>query len=112
MAANLTAGADQRLDTQLDHVLQEFLLAKEGNHEIRQMLKEYNLYQFRDFVSCDMPALEEIKRKQHNTTKGFDHRKCTLIYNVIRYHHFLRSDATTKPLAKDPENWLLDDYDD
>ena len=69
MALDLTANADPRLDKQLDHVLQEFLLAKGGNHEIRQMFKECNLYQFRDFVSCDMPVLEEMKRKQHNTTK-------------------------------------------
>ena len=53
MAANLTAGADQRLDTQLDHILEEFLLTKGGNHEIRQMFKECNVYQFEDFVDWE-----------------------------------------------------------
>ena len=57
MATNLIVGEDQRLDTQLDHVLQEFLLAKGSNHEIRQMFKECNLYQFEDFVEC---KVEEI----------------------------------------------------
>ena len=96
VASNLTANADPRLVKQLDHVLEEFLLAKGGNHEIRLMFKERDLYQFRDFVACDMQALDEMKRKQHNTTKGFDHRKRTFIYNMIRYYKFLRSDDTTK----------------
>ena len=85
MAPNLTANADPSLDKQLNHILEEFLLAKGGNHEIRLMFKGRDLYQFRNFIVCDMQALEEMKRKQHNTTKGFDHQKRTFIYNVIRY---------------------------
>ena len=69
MASNLTAGADQRLDTQLDHVLAEFLSAKGGNYEIRQMFKECNVYQFEDFVKWELEHIKEMKRKQHTTTK-------------------------------------------
>ena len=40
MTSNLTAGADPRLNKKLDHVLEVFLLAEGGNHEIRHMFKE------------------------------------------------------------------------
>ena len=104
MAANLTAGADQRLDTQLDHVLEELLLAKGGNHEIRQMFKECNVYQFEDFVEYEVEQIEEMKRKQHNATKTFDTQKVTQVYNMIRYYNFLQSNNIV--LAEDPENWV------
>ena len=71
MSTNLTAGADQRLDKKLDHVLEEFLLAKGGKHEIRQMFKECNVYLFDDFVDYELEHIEEMKRKQHNTMKRF-----------------------------------------
>ena len=70
MASNLTANADPRLDKQLDHVLQEFLLAKGRNHEIRQMFKEGNIYQFEDFVGYEVEHLEDLRRKSYTTTKG------------------------------------------
>ena len=63
MASILTANADPRLDKQLDHVLEEFLLARGGSHEIRLMFKECDLYQFDDFIMCDVEHLEEMKRK-------------------------------------------------
>ena len=112
MATNLTAGADQRLDTQLDNVLQEYLLAKGSNHEVRQMFKAENLYEFEYFVGYEVEDLEAMKRTQNNTTKVFSKRRVTMIYNVIRYYKFLQSDTTTKKLAKDPENWDKDDFDD
>ena len=59
--------ADPRLDKQLDHVLEEFCLAVGVNHEIRQMFKENDLYQFEDFVNYDMKSLQEMKRKKGNT---------------------------------------------
>ena len=70
MASNLTANADPRLDKKLDHVLEEFLLAIGGNHEIRQMFKEENMYQFEDFVRYKVEHLEDLRRKSHTTTKG------------------------------------------
>ena len=91
MAVNLTAGVDQHLDTQLDHVLQEYLLAKGGNQEVRQMFRDCNIYQFEDFVGYEVENLKDLRRKQHNTTKGFTKRKVTLIYNVIRYYNYLQS---------------------
>ena len=89
MASNLTAGADPRLDKQLDHVLGEFLLAKGGGHKIKQMFKEEEIYQFMNFVDYTVEDLEHLRRKSHNSTKGFNKRKVTQIYNVIRYFNFL-----------------------
>ena len=53
------------------------------DHEIRQMFKEENVYQFMDFVDYTVEQLEELRRKSGNTTKGFKKRKVTQIYNVI-----------------------------
>ena len=89
MATNLTAGADQRLDMQLDNVLQEYLLAKRDNHKVRQMFKAENLYKFEYFVGFEVEDLEAMKRTQNNTTKVFNKRRITMIYNVIRYYKFL-----------------------
>ena len=55
---NLSNMANPRLDKQLDHVLEEFLLAIGANHEGRKMFKENDLYQFEDFVAYDMKSLE------------------------------------------------------
>ena len=85
---NLSNMADPHLDKQLNHVLEKFLLANGANHEIRQMFKECNVYQFEDFIGCDMQALTEMKRKQHILTVGFVHWKRTQIYNVILYYKF------------------------
>ena len=112
MAANLTAGADQRLDTQLDHVLQEYSLAKGSNHKVRQILSDCNIYEFENFIGYKVEDLEDLRRKQHNTTKGFTKRKVRLVYNVICYYKLLQSDDTTKKLAKDPKNWDKDDFND
>ena len=89
MVSNLTAGADQRLDTQLGHVLQEYFLARGGNHEVRKMFREENIYEFEGFVGYKVEHLEALKRTQNNTTKVFNKRKVTLIYNVICYYKFL-----------------------
>ena len=40
----------------------------------------------------------------------FNDRKINLCNNVIVYYKFLRSDDTTKALANDPQNWVLDDF--
>ena len=90
MASNLTPGADPRLDKQLDNVLKEFLLAKGGGHEIRQMFKEEEIYQFMNFVDYTVEDLEDLRRKSHNSMKGFNKQKVTQIYNVIRYYNFSR----------------------
>ena len=58
-----------------------------------------------------MQSLTEMKRKKHSTTVDFVHRKITQIYNVILYYKFLRSDDSSKKLAKDPESWVKDDFD-
>ena len=89
MASNLTAGADPRLDKKFDYVLDKFLLAKGGNHEIRQMFKEENIYQFEDFVGYEVEDLEDLRQKFHDTQKGFAKRKVIQVYNVIRYYKFL-----------------------
>ena len=110
MAGNLTPGADIRLDKKLDHVLEEFLLAKGEKHEIRQMFNECNVYQFDDFVDYELEHIQAMKRKQHNTMKGFDSRKVTQVYNVICYYNFLLSDPQNSDLAEDPENWVWKDF--
>ena len=109
MASNLTAGADPRLDKHLDHVIQEFLLAQGGNHEIRQIFKEENTNQFEDFVGYKVEHLKTLRRKSYNTTKGFAKRKIVPIYNVIRYYNYLQTTANTV-LAEDPENWVKANY--
>ena len=108
MASNLTAGSDPSLDKKLDNILEEFLLAKGGNHKIRQIFKEENIYQFEDFIDYTVEDLEALRRKLHNTMKGFSKRKVTQIYNVICYYKFLR-DADIN-LAEDPENWAMADF--
>ena len=89
MTTNLTTGADQRLDMQLDHVLQEYLLAKGGNHEVRQMFRAENLYEFEYFVGFEVEDLKAMKRPQNNTKKVFSKHRVTKIYNVIHYYKFL-----------------------
>ena len=74
---NLSSMADSRLDKQLNHVLTEYYLAVSVNHEVRQMFKETDLYQFEDFIICDMQSLTEMRRKKHNTTVGFVYWKHT-----------------------------------
>ena len=90
MASNSIPGADPRLDKQLDHVLKKFLLVKGGGHEIRQMFKEEEIYQFMNFVDYTVEDLEDLRRKSHNSMKGFNKQKVTQIYNVIRYYNFSR----------------------
>ena len=101
---NLSNMADPRLDVPLEHVLTEYCLAIGDNHEIRQMFKENDLYQFEDFVRSDMKSLTEMKRKKYNTTVPFNHWKITLIHDVVLYYKFLLSDAVTRTLAEDPEH--------
>ena len=108
MASNLTRNADSRLDKKLDHVLEEFLLAVGGGHEIRQMFKGEDIYQFANFVGYKVVDIEDLRRKVHNTMKGFNNRKVTLIYNVIRYYNYLGSKDVA--LAEDPENWAMTDF--
>ena len=81
--------ADPRLDTKLEYLLTDYFLAIGNNHEVRQMFKENDLYQFEEFISCYMQALTEMRRKKHSTTVGFTHRKLTLIYDVVLYYQFL-----------------------
>ena len=102
--------ADSRLDAKLDHLLTEYFLSIGNNHEIRQMFKENNLYQFEEFIACDIQSLTEIKRKKHNTMVPFNHRKLTLIHDIVLYYKFLLSDTATRTLAEDPENWVREDY--
>ena len=52
--------ADSSLDTKLEHLLTDYFLAISNNHEIRQMFKENDLYQFEEFMTCDMQALTEM----------------------------------------------------
>ena len=108
MVSNLTAGADPSLDKKLDHVIEEFLLAKGGNHKIRQRFKEENIYQFEDYIDYTVEDLELLRRKSHNIMKGFSKQKGTQIYNVIRYYKFLCDADIT--LAEDPENWAMADF--
>ena len=92
--------ADPRLDAKLEHLFTEYCLAVSNNHEIRQMFKGNDLYQFEDFIRCDIQSLTEMKRKKYNTTVPFNHWKLTLIHDVVLYYKFLRSDAATRTLAK------------
>ena len=89
MESNLTTGADPRLDKQLDYILEEFLLAKEGGHKSRQMFQAEDIYQFMNFVDYTVEDLEVLRMKSHNSTKDFNKQKVTQIYNVIRYYNFL-----------------------
>ena len=41
----------------------------------------------------------------------FNHQNLTLIYDVVLYYKFPRSDAATRTLAKDPENWVKEDFE-
>ena len=108
MASSLTPGADSRLNKKLDHVLQEFLLAVGKDHEIRQMFKEEDVFQFMNFIDYTVEDLEDMRRKSGSTTKAFNKRKVTLIYNVIIYYSFLGDSDPT--LADDPENWSMPDF--
>ena len=49
-----------------------------------------------------------MRRKSHNTTKDFNNRKITQIYNVIRYYNYLQT--TNINLANDPGNWVMADF--
>ena len=89
MASNLTTGADLRLNKQLDYVLEEFLLAVGGGHEIWQMFQAESLYQFMNFVDYTVEELEDMRMRSHTSTKGFNKWKVTQIYNVVRYYNFL-----------------------
>ena len=40
--------ADSRLDAKLEHLLTEYFLTISNNHEIRQMFKENDLYQYKN----------------------------------------------------------------
>ena len=77
-----------------------------------KMFKENDVYQFEDFITSHKKSLQEMKRKKGKTTAGFVHRKLTQVYNVMLYYKFLRSDDSSKKLAKDPKNWVKDDFDD
>ena len=88
MATNLTAGADPRLDKKLDHILEEFVLARGGNHKIKQVFKEENLINFEVFQNYELDHVKEMKRKQGNTTKSLNNQKVIMVYNVIRYYQF------------------------
>ena len=89
MAGNLSTGADKRLDKKLDHVLEEFLLAKGEKHEIRLMFTANDLYQFQDFIDYELEDIQKLRRKSSGETKSFVDRKVTQVYNVIQYHKFL-----------------------
>ena len=89
MSTNLTPGADPRLDKKLDHVLQEFILAKGVNNEIRQAFKNEDLTDFEVFQNYELEHVKEMKRKQGNAMKSLNNQKVTMIYNVIRYYQYL-----------------------
>ena len=110
MSTNLTPGADPRLDKKLDHVLEEFVLAKGGNNAIRQTFKEEELTDFDDFVTYELEHIQDLRRKQGNTTKPLNKHRVTQVYNAIRYYHFLDSDPQSRLLAEDPENWKIVDF--
>ena len=110
MSGNLTPGADPRLDKKLDHVLEEFVLAKGGNNDIRQTFKEEELTDFRDFVTYELEHIQDLRRKQGNTTKVLNKQKVTQVYNAIRYYNYLLTDPQDSDLAMDPENWLEKDF--
>ena len=92
---NLSNMVDSRLDKQLNYVLNKCCLAVNINHEIRQMFKENDVYQFEDFITSDIQSLTDMKRKKHNTTVSFVHQKLTKIYNTILYYNFLQSDDSS-----------------
>ena len=108
MALNLTPGVDSRLDKKLDHILQEFLLAVGKDHEIRKMFQAENLFQFMNFIDYTVEDLEEMRMQSHTSTTGFNKRKVTQIYNVIRYYGFLGD--SDPGLADDPEKWSMKDF--
>ena len=61
------------------------------------------------FIDFTVEDLELMRRKSGSTTKAFNKRKVTLIYNVIRYYDFL---ADSDPnLQKDPKNWSMSDFE-
>ena len=103
--------ADSRLDANMEHFLEHYFLAKGNNHEIRKMFTAVDFYDFKEFTPCNKQHFVEMEQ---TTTIGktirFNSRKINLINNVSLYYHFLQSDSTTKALADDPENWVVDDF--
>ena len=101
--SNLSSMANSRLDTKLEHFLTHYFLAKGDNHEIWQMFKDNDSYDFEEFTSCNKQEFLEMRSKSNiNVMKGFNDQKITLIHNVVLYHHFIRSSNNTKALAEDP----------
>ena len=102
--------ADSHLAAKLEHLLNNYFLAKGNNHEIRLMFTEIDFYNFEEFISCDKQGLTEIQRKKNNVMVGFNNQKITLILNAILYCHFLGNETTTKSLAEDPIQLVRDDF--
>ena len=103
---------DSRLDTKLEYLPTHYFLARGDNHEIRQMFKENDFYNFGEFASCNKQALMEMRRKKNNVKVAFNDRKITLIHDVVLYYHFLQNDTTTKALVEEPGNWKREDFND
>ena len=101
---------DSCLDAKMDHFLTHYFLAKGNGHEIQKMFSENDFYDLEEFTSCDEQSFVGMERKKGGGMTGFNDRKITLIHSVVLYYHFLRSDNTTKVLAKDPENWVVEDF--
>ena len=72
--------ADSCLDTKLKHLLTDYFLAICNNHEVQQMFKENDFYDFEEFASCDKQALTEMRRKKNNVMVGFNNQKITDMY--------------------------------
>ena len=75
---------DSRLDAKMEHLLIHFVLVKVNNHEIRKMFPEYDLYDFKEFTSCDKQSFVEMERPKNNGNgiARFNDRKINLINNV------------------------------
>ena len=101
---------DSRLDLKLEYLLTTYFLAIGNNHEVRQMFKENDFYNFEELTSGDKQALTEMRRKNNNVMVAFINRKITLIHDVVLYYHVLRSETATKALTEEPTQWVQDDF--
>ena len=95
-------------DPKLEHLLNNWFHAKDGNHEIRLMFKENDIYQFKDFVRYDVQLLYGMRRQKHNVSTPFKRGNIKKISNVLLYYRFMRNEDNA--MAQDPVQWVRIDF--
>ena len=93
-------------DPKLEHLLNNWFHAKDGNHEIRLMFKKNDLYQFKDFVGYNKQLLLGMRRQKHNVSTPFNGQMIKMINNKLLYHCFMRRN-NDKVTAENPNQWVM-----